>query len=58
MSNLTDFFPAGSGGGGLFYSSPKQMPKRWLPYNQIAVKYGATSKETDWGVTFKNTMKS
>lgn len=38
MSNLTDFFPGAGAGGGLFYSSPKQMPKRWVGVNQITIK--------------------
>jgi len=47
MSNLTDFFPAGSGGSGLFYSSPKQMPKRWAGVNNISMKYDSAT-----GITY------
>ena len=49
MSNLTDFFPAGSGGGGLFYFSPKQMPKRWIGLNNVSMKYDSLT-----GITYPN----
>ena len=43
MSNFTDFFPAASGGSGLFYSSPKQMPCRWGQTNAISMKGNTAS---------------
>lgn len=56
MSNFTDFFPSG-GGGGLFYSSPKQMPCRWTAQNAINIKaQSASLGHADTTAIFRDTI--
>jgi len=56
MSNFTDFFPSG-GGGGLFYSSLKQMPCRWTAQNAINIKaQSATLGHADTTAIFRDTI--
>ena len=58
MSNFTDFFPAASGGGGgLFYSSPRQMPCSWTAQNAIYIKAQTlTGTHTDTTAIFRDTI--
>jgi hypothetical protein len=46
MSNLTDFFPAGSSASGLYFASPREMPCTWRVLGNVYLKTSAASTVT------------